>query len=286
MSYNFAEIDHLLGSYPDPQQGGDLYERLGFTVTPLSVIENLGVGNRLVLMQPMAPRTANFFECMGVVDPQRAAAPMAKLLSGPAGIRSMVLSGPDARGSQALLARDGYPCAPPLDLRREWRLPSGETLHPAFLVTLPAPVRLPFNFCEYRTLDCYLRPQWLEHVNGALHLTGVLALDNEPETGARYFEKVFSGTAVRHGDLFSVGPGRVQLRIGSQLGLRALVPLEWLAGSEPRYVGFEIEVRSLAALRALLAGRGVEFIERAGAIVVAPDEACGNILRFHETHAA
>ncbi len=42
MSYGFTEIDHLLGSAVDPQRGGEQYERLGFTVTPLSIIESIG----------------------------------------------------------------------------------------------------------------------------------------------------------------------------------------------------------------------------------------------------
>jgi hypothetical protein len=283
MSYGFSEIDHLLSSSTDPQRGGERYERLGFTVTPLSVITNLGVGNRLLLLRPMTPGTANFFECMGIVDRGRVPASMADLLSGAEGIRSMVLSGADARGSHALLARDGYPFAAPLDIEREWRLPSGEILRPAFLVTLPAPAPLPFNFCQYRTLHYYLREEWLVHANGARHLTGVFALAEEPRTVARYFEAVFSATAVVRNGLYSVGPGKVQLQIGNRAALRALIPDEWLGRLlEPRYLGFEVEVRSLAALRSLLLDRGVRFVEHSDAVVVAPEEACGNVLRFYE----
>ncbi len=152
MSYGFTEIDHLLGSAVDPQRGGEKYERLGFTVTPLSVIESLGVGNRMVLLEPLTANTANFVECMGIVDRARVPAAMAQLLEGSEGIRSMVLSGPDAGASYAQLKRDGFEFLPPLDLEREWSLPSGEILRPAFLVTLPAPAPLRFNFCQYSAL--------------------------------------------------------------------------------------------------------------------------------------
>ena len=53
MSYGFLEIDHLLAS-GDPEIGGAAYERLGFTVTPISVIGPLGVANRLVLLRPLS----------------------------------------------------------------------------------------------------------------------------------------------------------------------------------------------------------------------------------------
>jgi len=287
MSYGFSEIDHLLSSSTDPQRGGESYVRLGFTVTPLSVITNLGVGNRLLLLRPLTPDTANFFECMGIVDRGRVPPAMADLLSGAEGIRSMVLSGADARSSHALLARDGYPFAPPLDIEREWRLPSGEILRPAFLVTLPAPVPLSFNFCQYRTLHYYLREEWLVHANGARHMTSVFALAEDPRTASRYFERVFSATAVVRNGLWSVGPGKVQLRVGDRAALRALIPDEWLGRlPEPRYVGFEVEVASLAALRSLLLDRGVRFLDHGEAVVVAPEEAGGNVLRFYEARNA
>ena len=287
MSYGFTEIDHLLGSAVDPQRGGEKYERLGFTVTPLSVIESLGVGNRMVLLEPLTANTANFVECMGIVDRARVPATMAQLLEGSEGIRSMVLSAPDARASYAQLKRDGFEFLPPLDLEREWSLPSGEILRPAFLVTLPAPAPLRFNFCQYRNLHCYLRTEWLAHENGAQHLSGVLAIADDAEAAARPFEKVFAAAARRQDGIFSVGPGQVQLRVGDQAALRALIPDEWLGEAHGvRYLGFEVKVSSLVALRALFVHRGINFIERGQALVVAPQEACGSVIRFIEPDRA
>lgn len=282
MSYGFLEIDHLLAS-GDPQVGGAQYERLGFTVTPISVIGNLGVANRLILMKPLTPGTANFFECMGVVDAERAAKnPMGALLAGEPGVRSMVLSGPDAVASFEALARDGFPFIRPLEIEREWRLPDGEVLKPAFRVTLPIGEPLRFNFCEYRTLHYYLRENWLTHENGALHFTKTFALCADPAAVAHYYERVFSTQSRRPDGLYALGPGTCELHVGDASTLRALFPEQWLptnAGAG-RYLGFEVRVRSLPAVKILLASRGVEFVEQAGALVVAAREACGNLLRF------
>jgi hypothetical protein len=287
MSYGFTEIDHVLGSAVDPQRGGEKYERLGFTVTPLSVIEGLGVGNRMVLLEPLTTNTANFIECMGIMDRARVPATMAQLLDGSEGIRSMVLSGPDARASYVQLKRDGIEFLPPLDLEREWSLPSGEILRPAFLVTLPAPAPLRFNFCQYHNLHCYLRTEWLAHENGAQHLSGVLAIADNAEAAVRPFETVFAAAAHRRDGIFSVSPGQVQLRIGDQSALRTLIPDEWLGAVDGiRYVGFEVKVSSFVALRALFVHRGVNFIEHGQALVVAPQEACGNVVRFIESDRA
>ena len=284
MSYGFLEIDHLLAS-GDPQLGGAQYERLGFTVTPLSVIGNLGVANRLILMRPLTPGTANFFECMGVVDAARAAGnPMGRLLSGEPGVRSMVLSGPDALASFEALARDGFPFAKPLDIEREWRLPDGEVLRPAFSVTLPIGEPLQFNFCTYRTLHYYLREGWLRHENGAMHLTKVFAIAARPESVARYFERVFGHASRREREMYAVAPGKCELHVGSASALAHALPERWLpkdAGAG-RYVGFEVQVASLEALRRLFVERGVDFVEHDAALAVAPHDACGNVVRFVE----
>jgi hypothetical protein len=288
MSYELTEIDHLLAS-GDPHAGGAQYERLGFTVTPISVIEGLGVANRLILLTPMTPGTANFFECMGVVDAARAAAnPMGALLAGPPGVRSMVMGTNDAQASYEALARDGYPFGKPIDVEREWRLPDGEVLKPAFRVTLPAEGPLRFNFCQYRTLHYYLREQWLRHENGARHLTAVYAVADGAGAVARHFEKTFSSKARELGGVHSVTPGAVELRVGSPAALSSLIPAKWLPDSAPapRYVGFEVQVESLIKMGELLRARGIEHAEHGGALVVAPPEACGNALRFVERRKA
>lgn len=282
MSYGFLEIDHVLCA-ANPSEGREQYERLGFNLTPISIIESMGIGNRLILFPALTPGAANFIELMGVVDPWRVAAgPMADILSGPPGVRSMVLCSPDAQYSYETLSRDGYPFAPPLDIEREWRLPEGEVLRPSFRVALPIAAPLQFNFCQYRTLHYYLRPEWLEHSNGALHLTRVFALSAEPGVVASYYERVFSTRARVTQGLQELGPGRCLLTIGDRRSLAALLPQRWLPEQRgsATYIGFEVRVRSLAGLRQTLRDRGVVFAEHDGALVVAPSDACGNVLRF------
>ncbi len=282
MSYGFFEIDHLLASAIDPYRGGDRYERLGFTVTPISIIESLGVGNRLVLLHPVTDGTAAFFECMGVLDRAVAAPHMASLLEGPERIQSMVLASADVDGSREQLLNDGHSCAMPIDIEREWSLPSGEVLRPAFRVTLPVESPLRFNFCSHRTLNLYLRDEWLRHANGARHLTDVFAVADDPMAVSTHFERIFASNASYENGIYSLGPGFVQLRIADRVSIQRLIPADWLpkVDEAARYAGFGIEVDSLVALRELLDSRGVEFREYNGSICVAPYEACGNIVRF------
>lgn len=284
MSHGLLEIDHLLTA-ADPEAGRIKYERLGFTLTPISVIDSLGVGNRLILFHTFTPGAANFIELMGVMDAARVAGTsMGKLLSGPPGVRSMVLSGPDAQRTYESLAGAGFPFEAPLDIQREWRLPDGEILHPSFRVMLPIAAPLQFNFCQYRTLHYYLRPAWLEHENGALHLTRVFAHSTQPATIASYYERAFATRARLTNALHELGPGQCLLSVGDRTALSAVLPDRWLSPNDQpaSYVGFEVQVRSLAVLQALLTERRVDFVEHGQGLVVAPQEACGNVLRFVE----
>lgn len=285
MSYGLLEIDHLLTAV-DLDESESAYERLGFTLTPISVITDIGVANRLALFRPLTPGAANFIELMDVIDESRAVGTaMGELLSGSPGIRSMVLCSPDAQHSYATLARDGFGFSAPIDIERQWELPDGEVLQPSFRVTLPIDAPLRFNFVQYRTLHYYVRPAWLEHENGAMHLTRVFALSSDPQSAIRYFERVFGAQARLVRGLHQVGAGRCLLSIGDREALSLQLPQRWLSSANPApmYVGFEIQVRSLSSLATLLSRRSIDCVRLGQALLVGPDRGCGNIIRFVES---
>lgn len=80
------DIDHLMCGVVDPQQAGATFERLGFTVSPLSVIKSLGLANRCILFHSPSLDHANYLELLGVVDPSNASSAMAARLAGPEGV--------------------------------------------------------------------------------------------------------------------------------------------------------------------------------------------------------
>lgn len=284
MSFGFLEIDHLLGSVADPVVGGEQYERLGFNPTPLSVIEPMGVGNRLVIFNPTTAGTANFIECMGVVHPDRVDPMMQRILAGPPGLRTMVLSTANAYETFDKLKAAGYPYEPPRSLSRQWTLPSGEVLTPAFNVVLPIDRPLGVNFCDYVNISPYMRPEFRVHPNTAQHFSTVFVIAADPQSVAASYAHMFGQPVVEsHGNL-SVGPGSTKLCVGTARTLTALLPAAYLPSESPNaaYLGFEVEVADLTVCEQILRANAVPYERVAGALVTPAQHGCGNVVRFKQ----
>jgi len=282
LGVGLVEIDHLLTAVADAEAAGADFERLGFTVTPLSVIGSMGLANRLVLLDPLTQGTANFIELMALHDPARANPTMRSLLDGAPGIRSLVMASFDAEATRAALEAQGHAPGPVHKVAREWVLPSGERLDVAFDVLLPTAAPFAFNVCRYHTLQHYLRPEWRAHPNGSQSLVAVHAVTEDPAAATAFYAQLLGRPAERgeHGS-FAVGPGAVRLTISTPSHAAAL-----FGGDPPKaagYVGYTIRVGNLAKAAALLASRGVPAVRgRDRALVVSPQAGQGNLIRFIE----
>jgi hypothetical protein len=216
MKYGIEDIDHIVSAVADAESAGSRLTAMGFTVTPLSVMNNVGVANRLVLFKPMSASAANFIELMGVTDPHALIEPLRPFLRDAGGYRWIVLSGPDAAATyEQLTQQRTYPFGKPIPVQRDWALPSGEVLHIAFNVMMPIDAPIPFNFCEYRTLQHYVRPEFLDHANGAETLSAILCCAEQPEKRLSFFEALFGARRkpVAAG-IDAVTPGHVKLMVG------------------------------------------------------------------------
>ena len=272
MRNGIAEMDHLMTAVADPDAAGRDYERLGFTLTPLSVIHEMGLSNRLILFDPLTPDSGNFIELMAVHDAARANPQMRAFLAGPAGTRSMVMASPDADAARAELDRNGYAPGPVHRLARVWELPSGERLDVSFDVLLPIAAPFTFNLCRHRTLQHYLRQEWRQHANGARSLVAVYGVASDPKAAIGYFEALF-GRPARQTALgaLAVAAAAVELQIFSPDQFADAFGLARTEG----YAGFAIRVGDLAATRRLL---GAAATERAGGLVAGPLH--GNVIHF------
>lgn len=286
MSQGIDELDHLLTYVPDLDQATLAYERLGFQLTPPSDITAMGIVNRLALMQPRTPGSANFIELMSVKDASLLPGPMQSILSGAPGIKSMVMMSRDVPAAHTALTARGYPFAEPAHVRREWAIPGEPSVWPEFDVLLPIPAPLAFNVCQYHNLELYLRPDWLKHPNGARHVLACLAVSPDPAATGAYFAELF-GTQARddgHGGL-AISPAATELVIYDAQAYAERYGHAPAAQDGPAFAGYRIAVESLARLRALLADNGVEFQDHPDRLVVGPQFACGNLVEFVEADA-
>src|SRR5688572_10710612 len=113
-----AEMDHLLTYVRDLDAAASLFRRMGFTLSPISRIESMGISNHLVLMTPLTAGCGNYIELMASHNRSALPPPMVKTLSGGEGIKSMVLAGADIGRAQSAIAAAGFAVAAPFHVRR------------------------------------------------------------------------------------------------------------------------------------------------------------------------
>jgi hypothetical protein len=279
-AHGIAEIDHLLTYVPNLTEASDALQQLGFSLSPLSDIEAMGIQNRLVLLTPRTPGAASFIELMTAAEPTRLPASMRTLLQGEPGIRSMVMFTPDARLAYELLVQNNYPFAPPVHVEREWKIPSEGSVWPRFDVLLPISAPLTFNACQYHNVELYQREDWQQHANGAITLEAVMAISPTPEKVANYFGNLFqSSPQERELGSWVLNTFATHLEVLSTAAVAASYGAIVKATST-RYFGYRIGVRSLEALAALFDRNKVPFVQIDRGLVTSPDQGCGNWIEW------
>lgn len=276
-----GEIDHLLTYVDDLDAAAALFRRMGFTLSPVSRIDAMGISNHLVLMRPLTAGFANFIELMASHDRSKLPPAMAAILSGEPRIKSMVLGTADAARAHAAVVAEGFETAAPVHVRREWVIGPGESVFPEFDVTLPLDNPLVFNCCRYFNVDLYLRGEWLVHPNGAQCLRSVFAVSADPDQLSLRFGRLFGDVPKPFAGGLRTSPGRVQLEImhPDVAADRFGIEVEADAG-RARYLGYGIEVSSLARLMACLNQGGVAYRRSGTAVYVDPAAGFGNMIMF------
>lgn len=276
------EIDHLLTYVRDLDAAASAFRRMGFTLSPLSRIEAMGISNHLVLMRQGIPGFANYIELMAAHDRARLPPPMVKVLSGSEGIKSMVLGTEDAVAAQQVMLKHGFAAAPPVHVKREWQIAPGQSVFPEFDVLLPVDAPLAFNACRYFNVELYLRPEWLEHANGAQRIRAVFAVAADVGAIARLYGDLFEAPTRQTADAASTAPGRVDLEVMSAEAVEDRFGLAVAAPRDAAYLGYLVEVASLDVLRSCLAAGKVACRDQGDTICVDPADGFGNLIAFRE----
>jgi len=286
MSQDIDELDHLLTYVHDLDAAAQAYQRLGFRPTPISDITSMGIVNRLIPMRPRTPGAANFIELMAIRDANRLPEAMRPVLSGSQGIKSMVMMSRDVASAQPRLVERGYPFAPPAHVSREWVIPGEGSVWPEFDVMLPIPAPLPFNVCQYHNVELYLREDWLEHPNGAQHMLACLAVSSDPAATIDYFARLFGRQARQDANGgHAVSPGATELVVYDRQAFEERYGFAPEPGTDARFAGYRVAVRSLAGLHVLLDANQVAHQNTPDRILVGPEAACGNLIEFVELGA-
>ena len=210
------ELDHFLCKVERADRAANAYEAVGFTTTPLSRLNGLGVENCLVAFNSPQAGCANFIELLSIAEPDEMKPGMRQLLTHGDGIRSLILSGPDATAAKPELDAEGYAFGDPVYVERDWITRSGRVLRPNFTVLPPLGDLWSFAYCEFGDPSPYYDREWVSHENGVTGVAGILATADVPEAKAAEFARLFN-VSVNQDEygFYCAAPGQVALKIGT-----------------------------------------------------------------------
>jgi Glyoxalase-like domain len=279
------DIDHLLSYVSSLEAAAETYRRLGFTLTPVSDITAMGIVNQLVTFRPRTAGTASFIELMAVSDAAKLPPPMQPLLSGFEGGKSMVLATSDAPATHKHLTALGYPFAPPVHVKREWKIAPDASVFPEFDVLLPLTTPLPFNACHYRDPDVYVRQAWLAHPNTARHLDALIAIVPTAEPLARAFEHVLGASFIKTGDgVFAGSPGHTRLELHDRASAPSHLIQRGRNAARALYCGVRLLVDDIEVCRRCIVQSGLAHTIDGADVVVTADSCHGVALVFRQAH--
>jgi catechol 2,3-dioxygenase-like lactoylglutathione lyase family enzyme len=277
MLLSVKAIDHLVIRVADLDAGQNLFESLGFTLTPRGFHAGRGSANHTAPLP-----SGNYFELIYL--PPGADAPFPERPEGPV---ALALAPTDSHVVHAELAALGYHVDPPRDLARPVHLPGGTREARFINVGFPpiAPQAIGFFACQHLTRDLVWRPEWEGHANGAERVSEIIVVHPSPSDLRATYAGLYGEPAVRAdssgvvvtlgGDKISfLTPPAFQKRFSTVAVPADLTETGWFAGAVMR-------VRSLDKVAMILAAAGIVAARTpSGSLVVAPSDAANTLLEF------
>ncbi len=272
-------IDHTLVGVKDLEAARNLWQTLGFTVTPRGRHIGWGTGNYCIMFE------SGYIELLGVVRPTEFLNGLDVFLKSREGLMGLAFGTEDAKHLQAALQAAGVASDGPKDLKRKLELPEGEAL-PAFSLLFPDKKALPdLNafVTQHLTPDIIRRKEWLRHANRARRLVSVTVVAADPAKTALGYLPIFGPERIKVSDAMTVvDTGGGAIRFVTPGGLRllyeALLPLPDFA--PPWIAAMKIEVADKNRCCDFLKDRSLPVEKTGKGCLVPPEIANGCILEF------
>lgn len=278
MSHRVLAIDHLMINVASSQEAGTVFERLGFIATPKSSMP--GLSNRLICFAdtPHNKGVCNYIELMALEDAATAPPPMPDLLctTGPV---STVMSVADASAVTERLSAGGLDVGPVLNLQRDWELPDGNVITPAFAVAIPALGQAPiyWNYCQHKTPQHYVRPEFTTHPNGVSSFDEVSIVVADRAAAVAHYMKHWQ--AVEDSGVLRLPAGPV-LRLFTHQSIQDSQLGELIGGTDPGVKALRMRTGDIVSARRIVEAAGIATVDMARGFAVAAADAAGCALVF------
>ena len=286
MANGIIGIDHSVVAVRDLERARAVYNRLGFTTTPRRRFTEWGTANYGVMFEH------DFIELLGIVDSTAEVTPgLVDYLADGEGVMAVSLQADDVGSARAELNRGGFH-------------PSGLNETEITLEAPDGPVAQRFRWLRIAaetTPDMYMmlvqpltpermrRPEWLAHPNGALSLTGLTVVVDDPLGLMGSYEALFgAGSSTPTDNTLAIHTGRGALFFVTEDNFSLLHPSVAAMTRRTPFIGAMcLETADVDATAAYLDAHDVPhtFSER-GVVRVAPEHACGAVLEFAPRQSA
>ncbi len=282
MTDTFEGIDHCVIIVRDLDIARDRMARLGFTVTPRGYhSDHVGTANHCIMLRD------GYFEVLGIRKPTEFNADWQSKLEQREGLEAVPLASNDLDFAREKLAERGISLPDAIDFSRPVDLP-GEASEAVFRI-----IMIPNEFSphismfaiQHFTRDVVWYPDFLDHANGAIGVSGVIAIHEQPEKVVPAYEKLFGKEAISRSDngveIDTGGKGDIQfLKPDAYSDLYPNVEPDPAANS-PYLAALKIEVADRDSTANYLNNHNVpHIVESRGTLCIPPLEACGTLIEF------
>ncbi|OYR14897.1 VOC family protein [Brucella thiophenivorans] len=283
MSHPVRGVDHTFLLVNNLEESAEHYRRLGFTLSPRGLhSKEKGTGNYTI----MFPK--DYFELLGIVaETAGNLHQREKLAAQGEGLHAIACRIDSASQAKAELATLGLETGEVGSFSRPVQLPNGGEGVAAFETASFSEREVPQGMvfmCQHKTRETVWLPELIEHENGAIGLSAIVAVSVDAEVSAKRFAKLFADAKATGADgvwRVYTGPDSADILVYDRSHAEQLYGAAVLnKTSIQAFSGLRIRVASLDKVCAVLKANNVAYTESSGRIIVSPDDANGTILEF------
>ena len=282
-------INHVGFAVRDIAESAASFERLGFTLSPLSMhtgaakpgapAEALGTGNMCIIFE------RNYLELLAYVDPSLPDLGVEESLERFAGAHYLITGCGSAQVVDRRLQRNGIWSSGVMPLQREIDTPEGTEIarFERVLFDEGHDSEGEVQAAYHATPTLIHQPRYMGHSNGAIGILEVVITSDDPKKRAHEHARYYGVDAHQDGPLWTV-----PLATGQRISVCAPQDIESAYGINglpptPAICGIRIETSNLEAAAAIWSDRGVPTTSFGNALVIQREHASGSALIFEQS---
>lgn len=273
-------LDHVvINARDDMDRAADLYQRLGFTLTPRGY-HSLGSINHLAMFG------TDYLELIAV--PKGATSGRLDLLDFPFGLNGLVFGSEDSAITYESLVEAGVPIEPPVEFTRPVDIGAEKRDARFRTVRMKAGV-VPYGrvyYCHHFTRELVWRDEWRHHANGTVAVVRALIVEPDPAAGAKLYADMFGVEAVRDikgGKSVVIANSRFDIVTEAELKSQFGDAVPDAEGRKAYMAGLTFRTVSVAkTAKALQEGKIAGAVQTSGRLVVPAKQAMNAVLEFIE----